>query len=123
MTREVPGQDALDAFFAAARTEAPGPPPALLNRIIADADAVAAARAPAPAEAAPGRAPSPVERLRRAFAPLGGWTGAAALGGFAAAGFFAGLAGGADAWQPATTGFDGPAEAIVAFYDLAAPGG
>ena len=125
MTREDPGQDALAAFFAAARAEEAGPSSALLERILADAGAVAAERAPAavPAWQAPRPAPSLAERLRRAFAPFGGLTAAAALGGFAAAGFIAGLAGGADAWQPSTATFDGPAEAIVAFYDLAAPEG
>jgi hypothetical protein len=121
MTREEPGRDALEPYFAAARASEAGPPPALLNRILADAGDVAAARAPA-ATATP-RVPSLAERMRRAFAPVGGWAGAAALGGFAAAGFFAGLAGGADAIQPAAVGFDGPTEAVVAFYDLAGPEG
>jgi hypothetical protein len=121
MTREEPGRDALEPYFAAARASEAGPPPALLNRILADAGDVAAARAPA-ATATP-RVPSLAERMRRAFAPVGGWAGAAALGGFAAAGFFAGLAGGADAIQPAAVGFDGPTEAVVAFYDMAETGG
>ncbi len=120
MTRDDPGQDALEPFFAAARASEVAPPPALMNRILADVNDIAAARTPV--AVAPRPAPSLAERLRRLCAPVGGWAGAAALGGFAAAGFFAGLAGSADAWQ-ATDSFDGPAEAVVAFYDLAGSGG
>lgn len=120
MTRDDPGQDALQPFFAAARASEDAPP-ALMNRILADADDIASARMQI--AVAPRRGPSLVERLRRLCAPVGGWAGAAALGGFAAAGFFAGLAGSADAWQATSDGFDGPAEAVVAFYDLAGSGG
>lgn len=77
----------------AARPEAPAPDAAFLERIMADAERVAAARD------RPRRAPMRAQRsnwrrrLAYGLAPLGGWRGAAALAGCAAAGFWLGLAG------------------------------
>lgn len=73
---------ALDAAFAASRRHAPDPSPALMARILADADAEAAkahARGADPVAAPSGAA----ALLRRIAAAVGGWS---ALGGLVAAG-------------------------------------
>jgi hypothetical protein len=114
-------EDGLDAFFAAARRDAPPTPRVeLVNRILADA----ADHAPAPAATVrlPERA-GLADRVRGLFAPLGGWPAAAALGLCAALGLAGGLLGGAergsDALWDVAGAEDEPATAILAFYDLA----
>lgn len=118
-----PDDDGLEAFFAAARRDAPpAPRAALVNRILADAaDALPLPLAP------PVRRRGLGARIRAAFAPGGGWQAAAALGVCAALGLAGGMLGGADAgsdalWQGADAE-DEPATAILAFYDLASPEG
>ena len=121
MTGDEEAEAALAPFFAAARAE-PGPSTALLNKVIADAAEVAAARAPRPAPAAQRRGIG--QRLRAAFAPVGGWPGLAALGTCAAIGFWAGLAGvgwldAGDLSIDASTA-EASADPVADFFDLAA---
>ncbi|QGX98925.1 hypothetical protein EI983_11845 [Roseovarius faecimaris] len=70
--------DGLEAYFNAARTTAPAPSAALLERIAQDA---IAAQAPAPALAPPPDAPQP-GWLSQLWQGLGGWP---AFGGLATA--------------------------------------
>lgn len=73
--------DALEAFFVAAKCDAPAPSDALLARVMADAVAAQDARQQAPARMRPQPSrPGLLVQLREA---LGGWP---ALGGLAAAG-------------------------------------
>jgi hypothetical protein len=121
--------DGLEAYFAAARREAPpAPATALLNRILADAAEACPPPAPAPR---PLERPGLSDRLRALFTPVGAWRGAAALGLCAAIGLSAGLLGGADLgdgalWTnvaAAEVADDDAAAEILAFYDLASPEG
>lgn len=73
--------DALEAFFVAAKRDAPAPSDALLARVMADAVAAQDARQQAPARMRPQPSrPGLLVQLREA---LGGWP---AFGGLAAAG-------------------------------------
>lgn len=84
MTASDDDMRALDAAFAASRRHAPDPSPALMARIVADAEAEAG-RAAARSGAGERHAAVSGARalLRRAAAAVGGWS---ALGGLVAAG-------------------------------------
>lgn len=99
----------LEAFFAAARAEAPAPSEGLMARIVADAEAEIAARAAATAR--PVRRPRP-GLLAVALGALGGWPAVAGMVtatvagvwfGFAAPDEVNALAGGL-LWSDATSG-------------------
>jgi len=80
-TQRPQDDDALEAFFAAARRTTPAPSDALLARVMADALATQDARQQVPARMRPQPArPGLLAQLREA---LGGWP---AFGGLAAAG-------------------------------------
>ena len=81
--------EALEAFFAAGRAEAPEPGADLMARIVADAEAQIAARAPFPA---------PVPRRARGglwtalISGIGGWPAVAGMATAAVAGVWLGFA-------------------------------
>jgi len=113
----------LAAFFEAARASEPAPPIAFLNAVLADAATVAAERAPAPPQPRPSRTDA-APWLR----PFGGWIGAAALAGCAAAGFVAGTLGtgselAAMVLASEASGFDSDSESVLLFFDLDAAEG
>ena len=77
-------RDPLDDFFEAGRADRAAPDPALMARILADAEAVAAARA------APG--PRREGRLSAVLRGIGGWPALAGLATATAAGVWIGIA-------------------------------
>lgn len=119
----------LDPWFAAARSETPEPPLALLSAILGDAAEVSAERVVVPAEDAAAEMvaakPVPLRRQRR-FDGIGGWKGLAALAACAAMGFWAGIAGQVTVEDGALwTGHASavaetvPEDPVGAFFDLA----
>ena len=115
-------EEALAAFFDAARAEPPEPPSdALLARVLADADALAPARP----QRARRRAWPDLGALLR---PLGGWGAAAALAGCLAAGFLAGSLGAGAGLATETIWADhlsveAAAQGVDGFFDLTAAEG
>ncbi|WP_296765224.1 hypothetical protein [Sediminimonas sp.] len=98
----------LDAWFDAARQQAPAPPEALMRRVLADADAVQAATA----RARPGLVTRARASLARGLATLGGTPAMAGLATAAVVGMWLG------AWPPAALESLGP----QLFDGTAAPG-
>lgn len=82
---ETPRDDGLEAFFAAARADAPTPSDDLVARILADADAVH----PAPVALAPRRSASPA--WRDVLRGIGGWPALAGLATATVAGLWIGV--------------------------------
>lgn len=118
----------LDPWFAAARSETPEPPLALMSAILGDAAAVSAERVAMPVEtvAETDAAETVPLRRRRRFDGIGGWKGLAALAACAAMGFWAGIAGQVTVedgalWtgQPAVAAETVPDDPVGAFFDLA----
>lgn len=114
----------LEAFFAAARKEAPVTRLELMNTILADAAGVSAQRAAAAPEDSRA-APKPQDlgaRLAGLFAGLGGWRVVAALILCAAIGFSAGLSGSvslSNDYGLYTASYDDTTTSVTALYDLA----
>ena len=117
-------EDALAAFFDAARAEPRTPPAALLEAILADARRTAAgAGAPAASPAPAGAGPDLGALLR----PLGGWGAATALAGCLALGLVAGSLGAGEDLAAETLWSDPvaalSADGIDGFFDLGATEG
>lgn len=95
MTTDRPesGDDGLDALFAAARASPPEPSPALMARVLAEADAAQASMRRPQAGAASPRGTGFARRLAEAFGLIGGWGGLGGLATAAVAGLSLGLAG------------------------------
>ena len=112
--------DILDPFFDEAKAEEPAPRSAFLSAILADAAVVSETRCRSASRPEP--APSLWHRMSSMLDGLGGWTGATALAGSAALGFWIGTSDLTDI--DAYLGFgsstiesrDSP---VTAFFDLA----